>query len=252
MNDFDGSGIQLQTVPVGGADTVAIEFSEHVLNVSASSLTLTGLTTGTVPQLAVGGFSYDVGTHIASWTYDAPFDADQYLLSLSDSVTDVGTHALDGEWTNPFSVDTGSNVGVSVFPSGNGTAGGDFNFVFTILPGDASLDNDVDGGDFFIWLRNSGGPNHIFIQADYDGDGDTDSADNSYWQTNYGTNLRDLAFADFDGNGIVNSLDEAICNSNQSTGTTYAQGDVDNDGDVDSIDLAIVQAQFGLELDWVA
>src|SRR5690606_22333330 len=68
FDTVDGSGLQLRTVPVGGADTVSIQFSEHVLDVDGNSLTLTGLTTGAVPTLAVGGFSFDVGTHTGTWT----------------------------------------------------------------------------------------------------------------------------------------------------------------------------------------
>lgn len=252
VNDFDGSGTQLRTVPVGGADRIAIEFSEHVTNVAAGSLTLTGLSTHVVPTLATtGGFSYDVATHTATWTFDAPFDADQYLLSLSEAVTDTGGNQLDGDWINPFSIFT-TNSAVSEFPSGDGTAGGDFNFVFTILPGDAALDNDVDGGDFFIWMRNIGGPSHTFVQADYNGDGVTDSADNAFYQANFGVNLRFLFYADFDGNGIVDGDDLAIWQQFAFLGDEHSEGDADNDGDVDGNDFFIHQRQLGLELDWVA
>ena len=43
---------------------------------------------------------------------------------------------LDGEWNNPTSY---SQVGsTDAFPSGNGTAGGDFAFRFDVLPGDST------------------------------------------------------------------------------------------------------------------
>ncbi len=251
FDTVDGSGLQLQTVPVGGADRVAVQFSEHVVNVAAGSLTLTGLSTHVVPTLATtGGFSYDVGTHTATWTFSAPFDADQYLISLDDAVTDVGGNQLDGEWINPFSIFT-TDSAVSEFPSGNGTAGGDFNFVFTILPGDGNLTNTVTGSDFLLWQRNIGGPGHTFTQADYTGDGFTNSADNAFYQANNGTNLRELVFADFDANGIVDGNDLAIWQANANTGTTHAEGDADLDGDVDGNDFFIHQRQLGLELDWV-
>jgi hypothetical protein len=42
--------------------------------------------------------------------------------------------SLDGDWTN----------GTSNYPSGNGTAGGDFNFVFNVLPGDGNGDGIIN------------------------------------------------------------------------------------------------------------
>ena len=66
---------------------------------------------------------------------------DKYLYHIpSAAVTNGLGAALDGEFTT-----TTSN-----FPSGDGTAGGDFNFRFNILPGDVDQNGVVtglDGGD---------------------------------------------------------------------------------------------------------
>ncbi|MBL9164019.1 MAG: S8 family serine peptidase [Planctomycetaceae bacterium] len=252
--DFDGSGIQLQTVPVGGADSVSIQFAEHVSNVTAGSLTLRGLRAGATPALAaLGGFVYDVTTQIATWKFSAPLAADQYLISLSDAVTDVAGNALDGEWINPFSTST-SNLLVSEFPSGNGTAGGSFRFVFTILPGDADLsDNYVTGSDYVLWASGFGGPGRSFNQGDFDGSGTTDSADLALWQANYGFNFHQLIYADFNHDGIVNGADLGIWSANfGSTGVTHAAGDADHDGDVDATDWIYLQRQIGVQLNWAA
>ena len=243
------AGDQLKTVPVGGADTVAIEFSEHVLNVVEDSLLLRELTTGQTLQLAANGFDYNVTTHTATWTFAAAFDADQHLLSLADTVTDTGGNQLDGEWTNPFSVTT-TNSAVSEFPSGDGTAGGYFNFVFTILPGDADGDNDVDGSDFLSWAS-------LSPSADFDGDGDVDGDDLVFWEANFDRNLRTLLFADFDGNGVVDWFDWDIADLSvdMGFGSEFAEGDVDGDGDVDIYDLNLAAMQMGLDdfvIDWVA
>lgn len=252
VNDFDGSGIQLRTVPVGGADTISLQFSEHVMDIDANSLALQGLAIGQAPQLATDGFSFNPVTHTGTWTYDSPFSADQFHLSLSDSVTDVGENQLDGEWINPFSITT-SNSSVSTFPSGDGTQGGDFNFVFTILPGDASLDNTANGTDFISYYQpNIGGPGRTFAQADYNGDGYTDSADNALWNANYGTDLTDLVFSDYNGDGIVNGSDYSIWSANYGTGDEHSEGDGNLDGAVDGQDYMLLSRHFGLELDWVA
>ncbi|QEG34894.1 choice-of-anchor Q domain-containing protein [Bythopirellula goksoeyrii] len=254
-NDFDGSGIQLRTVPVGGADTVGIKFSENLdqTTIDAASLTLTGLMTHVEPTLASsGGFTFDPDTQEFRWRFDAPLDADQYVIALTDAVMDDFGRQLDGEWINPFSVLT-TDSAVSTFPSGDGTAGGDFNFVFTILPGDANLDNDIGGSDFLVWLRNQGGPNHTFVQADFDGDGDTDSADNALRSANYGVNLMFLFYADFDGNGIVDGEDLMIWDMNYDMDNPeHEHGDANHDGAVNGADYLHWSRQVGLELAWVA
>ena len=52
-----------------------------------------------------------------------------YEISLlSGSVTDSRGAGLDGEWT----------TGTSTFPSGNGLAGGNFDFYIDVLPGNAA------------------------------------------------------------------------------------------------------------------
>jgi hypothetical protein len=55
----DGSGEQLRTVPVGGADTISITFSEDV-NVAASHLRVVGLYSANVPTFAEFGMNLGV------------------------------------------------------------------------------------------------------------------------------------------------------------------------------------------------
>jgi hypothetical protein len=247
INDFDGSGIQLKTVPVGNADTITIQFSEHV-NVVDTSLKLYGLVFASRPALAtLNAFSYVNNT--ATWRFATPFAADQYLIWLSDTVTNAAGTPLDGDWVNPASRST-SNSLVSEFPSGNNIAGGDFKFVFVALPGDADLGNTVGGRDFLIWQRNTSGTGHTFQQADFNGDGLTNSTDLAFYQANYGLNLIALRIAgDFDGDFIVDTGDLGIWQSNYGTGTTHVQGDADWDGDVDGRDFLIWQRQFGIQID---
>ena len=63
---------------------------------------------------------------------------DKYLLSIpSADVTDSLGSTLDGEWPSSS----------STYPSGNGFAGGNFNFLFNVLQGDANQDGAVTGTD---------------------------------------------------------------------------------------------------------
>jgi predicted outer membrane repeat protein len=246
VNDFDGSGIQLKTVPVGNADMIAIQFSEHV-NVVETSLKLYGLVFASRPALATtNAFSYINNT--ATWRFATPFAADQYLIWLSDTVTNGAGTPLDGDWVNPASRST-SNSLVSEFPSGNDIAGADFKFVFVALPGDADLTNSVGGRDFLIWQRNTSGSGHTFQQADFNGDGLTNGTDLGFYQLNFGLNLLNLRVAaDFDGDFDIDGSDLSIWQSNYGSGMTHAQGDADWDGDVDGRDFLIWQRQFGIQI----
>jgi hypothetical protein len=167
LDTVDGSGDQLRTVPVGGADTISITFSEDV-NVSEGMLDLVGLRTGYRP--IVVDFDYDIGSQTAVWRFYDFAVGDQYLISLSDAITDVEGDRLDGEWVNPASIFT-TNTAVSEFPSGDGNGGGDFNFVITLLSGDFSLDNIVDELDEEILDNYFESYYGGFVYGDGNGDG---------------------------------------------------------------------------------
>ncbi|HEY4308586.1 MAG TPA: Calx-beta domain-containing protein [Pirellulales bacterium] len=151
-----GSTAQLNSLPWGNVNQVQVTFSEAV-NVSQSSLSVTGVN----GSYAVSNFSYNPSTFTATWTLVNGISRDRLNLvvhaSGAGAVTDTAGDPLDGEWTN----------GVSSYPSGNGTAGGDFNFGFNVLPGDANQDGVVNAQDLAIvssgWLKS--GP-HGDVNAD--------------------------------------------------------------------------------------
>lgn len=250
FDTVDGSGSQLATVPVGGADTVSIVFSEGV-NVSAGSLIVIGMTTANMPTLA--DFSYDTATNTATWRFEGWALGDNYLISLADSVTDVEGNLLDGEWTNPASIST-VNAAVSEFPSGDGNPGGRFNFFMTLLAGDANLDGVVNISDFGILATNWGGTNLFFQDGDFNGDGAVDGNDFNSLAFNWGTNLQDIwALADLDGDNDIDADDlDTITANFGMTGATWADGDLNGDGSVTIEDLDLAFLQFGLGLDLVA
>jgi len=133
---------------VVGGSTLAIQFSEHVL-VDGSEFELAfaeRTASGLAPYHArvPGSFAYNATTHIAAWSFDAELRDGNYILQLADSVTDTGGHRLDGEWENPVANASGQNRS---FPSGNGTAGGTFQFSFTLQRGDYDLNGQVNQTD---------------------------------------------------------------------------------------------------------
>ena len=266
FDTVDGSGTQLKTVPVGFADAssilaISVVFSEDVdqSTITENSLGVLGLRSANLPDVVSGTFGYDAATRTATWEFDGwRLAGDNYLIHLDESVRDVhgSTNYLDGEWTNPLSVSTTNSL-VSEFPSGDGTPGGDFNFVITILPGDAELDGDVDSNDLGILVNFFGQGSLFFEQGDFDGDGTVTSADLGILLNNFGLEMDTLfVLADLDGDLDVDDDDILILLSNLPTasGATYAQGDLNGDGAIDQadVDLAFDQYNFGVDFDWVA
>lgn len=169
-----GSGDQLITIPVGGADTVDILFSEYVI-LTGNELSLYGAYTSTEYELKYLGF--DNETFSAAWKLASDvFPADQIVLTIDDTVKDIENTNLDGDWTNPYSL---TDEDTSIFPSGDGTADGDFEFFMTFLPGDADLDNKVGPSDLAKLGLNwdPAGNDNTFQDGDFNGDGAVGPAD---------------------------------------------------------------------------
>jgi hypothetical protein len=118
---------------------ISVAFSEFV-NVSQTSLTLYNSSN---TAIAPSGLIYNSTANIATWSFSTPLAAGKYVMDLAaSSVTDTAGTELDGSWTT--SVSTFANG------SGNGTPGGDFNFYFNVLPGDANNSGSVTNGDLLI------------------------------------------------------------------------------------------------------
>ena len=97
---------------------------------------------------SITGFSYNSVTHTGTWTVAGSIGTDRLHIDLKSSgasaVTDAVGTDLDGEWTD----------GSKSYPSGNGTAGGDFNFHFNALPGDVTQSGTVNGLDINLVASN--------------------------------------------------------------------------------------------------
>ena len=144
-----GSSAQLNPLAWTNLNQVQIRFDQNV-NVSSASLALTGVN---VASYSFNSFSYNATNFTATWTLSAPMGDDRLSLSLQaasssiNAITNQQGTMLDGEWVN----------GASTYPSGNGTAGGNFNFAFNVLPASANQDAIVNGQDIAViagrWLQ---------------------------------------------------------------------------------------------------
>ncbi len=171
-----GSGSQLATLPWGNINEIEVVFSENVM-VDKSDLALSGVNVSNY-DIAHSTFAYDSTTFTATWTLPQTIGVDKLLLQLnadgSNPIEDSAGNRLDGDWTNP--TDT-TDVSGSVYPSGNGTAGGDFLFRFNVLPGDGNQDGAVDGYDLGEVVGNYTKSGKTWADGDFTGDGTVDGYD---------------------------------------------------------------------------
>lgn len=174
-----GSSVQSKPLPWSNLNVVSVKFSEDV-NVESRDLSLTGVS---IPHVSIAGFFYDAQNFVATWTLAAPLQKSNYQIDLDGSgigaITDLSGNVLDGEWTH--NADT--------FPSGNGTAGGDFQFKFTVMPGDvnqsASL-GEKDYGKVTSELGMTTSSSSFPKFSDVNGSGAINSADLQFIWANWG------------------------------------------------------------------
>jgi hypothetical protein len=174
---------QLRTLPWFNANQISIRFSESI-NVSASHLTMAGsINASTLP--AIRGFAWNAATNTATWTFASALKANKHLLHLGTNVKDAAGDVLDGEWT------TGTSR-----TSGDGRAGGDFNFRFNSNPGDVDANQAVALTEVTAMRANVGkktlSPGYNFRQ-DADGNGTIALAEVAGARVLVGTNIRSWA-----------------------------------------------------------
>lgn len=164
-----GSSAQSETLAWDNIDQITITFNKDV-NVDAADLSLSGVNT---TNYQFSGFRYDPIQHTATWTLAAAINKDRVRIDLDASgtnpVRDLDGNVLDGEWTNNSSV-----------TSGNGTAGGDFEFAFNVLPTDVNNTGNITSYDY-VYIRQLEGKT---------------ASDSGY-----------IAKRDIDGNGVINATD---------------------------------------------
>ena len=153
--------INCKTLGWTNIDQIQIVFSQDV-SVQQASLALTGVSGG---SYSFASFDYNEATFTATWTLAAPLAADKLHIDLQSSGP-AAVENLAGSGST-----ASGRIAVSHYPSGNGTAGGDFNFAFNVLPGDANQDGVVNGLDIQQVASN-------WIQSSFAGDVNGDNVIN--------------------------------------------------------------------------
>jgi hypothetical protein len=241
-----GSGVQLKTVPVGNVNRISVQFTKEVA-LADSDLELIALNrvvTEPTPDLIQSPNSGN--NYTAIWSLSGALPAAQYLMRLAQTIEDLDGNALDGEWTNPGSVATTDPT--TVFPSGNNVAGGDFEFVFTILPGDVNRDNYVnvaDLGEISTYYSNSIS-GRTWAQGDFNGDGYTNIADLGDYSTYSGKNWSTLQIrGDYDLDYDVDSADHGQFMTYYSASPKDIAADIDGSGTVNVVDVSAFTDLYG-------
>jgi hypothetical protein len=188
---------QLNELPWSNLDRFTVVFNRPAA-VQQDDLSVRGVNVGTY---AFAAFAYDDGARAATWTLDRPVRNDKLLLDLNGETPDgvydsaAGSESLlDGEWAG--APDT--------FPSGDGTAGGDFRFRANVLPGDVNRTGGrVNALDVLQVRRRLGAT--------------IGSPDGAASPRGYS------AFCDVNGNGAVTAADVALVRSRYQTALPAAE-----------------------------
>jgi hypothetical protein len=170
---------QFKSLPFNNVNRIVVQFSKHV-SVQQADLSVRGVG---VANYATSAFSYDPATFTATWTLAQMVGRDKLRLDLdadaaTGGVTD-GTRLLDGEWAD----------GGDAFPSGDGTAGGDFRLRLNVAPGDADGTATVNVTDLGLLSTNFNRSPRSPRQGDFNGDARVDVTDLGVLATNFNRSL---------------------------------------------------------------
>ena len=179
--------LQHDELPWGNLNQVSVRFSGAV-SVQQGDLAVTNSQGTTIPFAATDAFTYDAATSTATWTLGRALANEKVTLRLngdagSGVTATAGGALLDGDWTNPAGTPP---AGGRAFPSGNGTAGGDFVFSLRTLPGDFDRNGAVNLTDFGVIRSHFGGFGKTVLQGDTNGDGTVNLADFGTVRANFG------------------------------------------------------------------
>ncbi|HEY5311070.1 MAG TPA: hypothetical protein VIK18_01080, partial [Pirellulales bacterium] len=175
----DGASQLTTMLPWTNITQLSIAFSEGV-TLSQASLSLYNSANTLIPT---SGFSYNSTANIATWQFSTALAANKYVINLAaSSVTDAIGTQLDGAWTTGFSTFAAG--------SGDGTPGGDFNFYFDVLPGDANSSGAVTNSDVLITKLQVGAvSNSSNFQRDVNASGNITNGDVLLEKLQVGSNI---------------------------------------------------------------
>jgi len=128
------------TVPWSNVNRVSVQFDRAISTPQATALTLQVVTAAGAQTVTPTGVTLLAGGTVAQFTVSTLVTG-KYVVSIpATGIMDAaGTTVLDGDWT--------TSVSTFAQGSGDGVAGGIFNFAFNVLVGDAQANGVINGQD---------------------------------------------------------------------------------------------------------
>ena len=164
-----GSTAQSDTLPWKSLNEIRIKF-DCDFGVTSADLSVSGTNH---KVYLFQSFHYDPPTQWATWTLSTPITSDRVQLDLNSHGTQPALNyywtALDGEWINNVST-----------KSGDGTAGGDFEFILNVQVADVNKSGNVSSADYDQIFQRAGSSTATAGYSpkyDVDGNGLIDSND---------------------------------------------------------------------------
>ena len=165
------------------------------MTIAQADLALTGVNT-TSYNVSGGSFAYNSATHTATWTLpQAHRPTDKLLIDLNAG----GSNPIRGlnwaiGWTAIGDPTSTTQTGSSTYPSGDGTASGNFLFRFNVLPGDVNQNGPRCRLMTGCWsagaIGSTPGTGNYSIFKDVNGDGQITAADSTAVKNRLGGTCR--------------------------------------------------------------
>lgn len=140
-NQLVTSGASAAQVTWSNVNRISVQFNQPITAPVASSLQLIRGDSGGDVTITPTAVSLLAGGTVAQFSLPSSLVTGQYIISIGAGgiVDEAATTVLDGEWTTSSSTFAPG--------SGDGTAGGTFNFRFNVLVGDVNASGGVNGSD---------------------------------------------------------------------------------------------------------
>jgi hypothetical protein len=141
VNQLATSGVNAAQVTWNNVNRISVRFDQPITAPAASALQLIRGDSGGDVTITPTSVSLLASGTVAQFSLPSSLVTGQYIISIgAGGIGDVaGTTVLDGEWTTSSSTFAPG--------SGDGTAGGAFNFRFNVLVGDVNASGGVNGSD---------------------------------------------------------------------------------------------------------
>jgi FG-GAP repeat/RTX calcium-binding nonapeptide repeat (4 copies) len=176
INSGNGLGYLLTAgaiLPNSGFNRIYVQFSEPVIGFNATHIALLGVNVSDYSNTP--GFltvSYNATAMRGEISLASSIVKDKLRLGVSDAVTDVAMNSLDGD--------------------ANASPGGDLDFRFNIIVGDANNDGSVNGGDlpFFGSSFNRSPSDPLYnARVDWNSDASVNGGDLPFFGSNFNQSL---------------------------------------------------------------